>query len=75
MTKEMAMSKRRTRKARKATVTIAPPIGMDPDDFQQQFRRWQANQRFLIEHNPRLAEKARKLGILPNEPKMPPSEH
>jgi hypothetical protein len=44
---------------------------MDPDDALQQFKRWQAKQRFLIEQDPRLAEQARKLGILPNKQDEP----
>jgi len=62
-----AMSKRN---ARKVTVTMTLPAG---DVAQQEFKRWQEEQRFLIEQHPDLAEKARKLGILPNEP-APPSK-
>jgi len=71
----MAMSRRKARKAPKASVTLIPATGMDADDFHQQFKRWQEERRFLIAQHPDLAEKARKLGILPSRPTKPPTEH
>jgi hypothetical protein len=62
------------RNARKVTVTKTLPAGADVDVAQQQFKRWQEEQRFLIEQHPDLAEKARKLGILPSGPIEPPSK-
>ncbi len=69
------MSKRKTRKAHKAAVAMVLPPGTDADNPCQQFMRWQEEQRFLIERDRRLAEKARELGILPHGPIEPPTKH